>query len=1574
MVRYARIFCLLIVILLASSGLNAQVTTGTPPHGSFGGGPDVIDLANLNAHISIPVVHKAGRGTSFIYDLGYDSSVWYPLTSGSTKTWQPVYNWGWLSQTNSTSGSVTYKTTTNHNPPCQSPGTAYQFSQFVYFDQFGGYHPFNAFAVHEVACGTVSQFTPIQNAVATDGSGYVLNWPSNTLGVGKVFPGTITITSSSGKVFQPPVNTGGGTASVVDRNGNEITVDSSGHFYDTLSSTTPILTVSGAAPSNTTFTYVAPSGANASYTMKYGSYTVQTAFGCSGISEYGPTSNYLVNEIDLPDGSKYTFTYEQTPGVPANVTGRLASVTLPTSGTISYTYTGLNNGIMCSDGSTAGFKRYTPDTGTSYWNYSRTQETGAASIAIVTDPTAQANQSIIQFQGIYETQRDIYSGSAPSFSSFPIPESTLQTSNLQKEIQTCYNANTSNCTSTSITLPITQRNSTRLLSGASSWTSAQTAETIYKYNSTGGLIEQDDYDYGAGGVGALLKKTSITYASLIGITSFPKQVTITNGSGTTVSQTNNNYGDTVTATSGTPQHTTPPGSRGNLLSVNYYTQGSTFLTKSFTYYDTGTINQAADVNGAQTTYTYGSGSCGNSFPTSISEPLSLSRTMTYNCTGAVQSSVVDENGQTSSTAYTTDPFFWRPNSVTDQSGAQTTFTYTGQTQVESDLPIVSGTSASDAISVRDSFGRPSLSQIRQIPGGTTFDTAETDYDAVGRPYRSTLPFAASLGQTNSTAPGATTTYDALGRVTGTTDSGTGAVTNAFSQNDVLVTRGPAPTGEHTKQHQSEYDALGRLSSVCEVTSMTGSGTCAQTNSKTGFWTKYTYDALGHLTGVTQNAQSSSTQSRSFAYDLRGRMISESEAESGTTTYTYDTDSSCGTSNGDLVKRVDAVGNVTCYAYDSLHRMTSVTYPSGSYSSKTPNKYFVYDSATVNSVAMANGKTRMVEAYTATTQNGTKITDVGLSYTVRGEPSDVYEKTPNSGGYYHVAEQYWAHGAAKQLSGLSSLPTFTYSLDGEGRVKQVSASSGQNPVTSIVFNNASLPTSVTFGSGDTDSFSYDSNTDRMTQYQFTINGQSLTGVLTWNANSTLQNLNITDAFNSTDTQSCAYLYDDLVRIQSANCGSIWSQTFSYDPFGNISKSGTASFAAVYSASTNRITSVGSFTPTYDANGNTLTDPAHTYSWDSAGKPVTIDTVNMTYDALGRMVEQNRSGVFTQFVYGPHGGKFAIMNAQTLQKAIVPLVGGAQAVYNANGLLYYGHSDHLGSIRLGSTSARGVSFDLAYAPFGETYAPYPTSGSTDPAFTGQRQDTVTGLFDFPDREYSNEGRWSSPDPSGIAAFHLTDPQSLNRYVYARNTPTSLVDPTGLCYGPNTPGGEIDNCDLPQPTVGSGEGTSGEGVCYTAASCPSGAILGQQQGECDPTYCTQVSASLSDGTQPTVETQNAALSDSLQDCGCLLGQFTQQDFATLGSASDWVTAGTIYTAAAWGSIVSVGVLAEAPASAPLSAAEKTGVCLVAGVGAASLATGLEGAIGDRLGIDPSLENQAMKASFASGVASAAYACTAE
>lgn len=328
----------------------------------------------------------------------------------------------------------------------------------------------------------------------------------------------------------------------------------------------------------------------------------------------------------------------------------------------------------------------------------------------------------------------------------------------------------------------------------------------------------------------------------------------------------------------------------------------------------------------------------------------------------------------------------------------------------------------------------------------------------------------------------------------------------------------------------------------------------------------------------------------------------------------------------------------------------------------------------------------------------------------------------------------------------------------------------------------------------DVFTYDPSTDRMNQYQFNVNSQSDKGAVGWNPNGTLGSLSITDQLNSGDTQTCNYNHDDLVRIASANCGMPWSQTFSYSAdttgaFGNLSKSGTSSFQPTYSYQTNRMTQVGSSTRSYDANGNALNDTSNTYTWDANSRPVTVNSVGLTYDALGRMVEQNRSGTYTQIVYDAMSTRLALMSAQSLQKAFVPLAGGSMAVYNSNGLAYYRHSDWLGSSRLASTPSRGVYSSTAYAPFGE---PYASSGTADPSFTGMNQDTSPNIYDFPAREYNSiHVRWPSPDPAGLAAVDLTDPQTFNRYAYVRNSPLQSVDPSGLdpC---DDDGGCLDNSD--------------------------------------------------------------------------------------------------------------------------------------------------------------------------------------
>ena len=92
--------------------------------------------------------------------------------------------------------------------------------------------------------------------------------------------------------------------------------------------------------------------------------------------------------------------------------------------------------------------------------------------------------------------------------------------------------------------------------------------------------------------------------------------------------------------------------------------------------------------------------------------------------------------------------------------------------------------------------------------------------------------------------------------------------------------------------QYEYNGLGQLISVCEISSsLPGVGPCRQDTAKTGYWTRYQYNVLGNLTGVCQNTTqpysidcvatpSAGQQTQKFTYDGLSRLTSETNPENG----------------------------------------------------------------------------------------------------------------------------------------------------------------------------------------------------------------------------------------------------------------------------------------------------------------------------------------------------------------------------------------------------------------------------------------------------------------------------------------------------------------------------------------------------------------------------------------------------------------------------------------------------------------------------------------------------------------------
>ena len=109
---------------------------------------------------------------------------------------------------------------------------------------------------------------------------------------------------------------------------------------------------------------------------------------------------------------------------------------------------------------------------------------------------------------------------------------------------------------------------------------------------------------------------------------------------------------------------------------------------------------------------------------------------------------------------------------------------------------------------------------------------------------------------------------------------------------------------------------------------------------------------------------------------------------------------------------------------------------------------------------------------------------------------------------------------------------------------------------------------------------------MTSYQLTGGSKADTGTLNWDANGTLGSLQIVDGWNTADNETCAYIYDDLSRLTSDQCPSIWEQTYGYDQYDNLNQFGNDPFTFTYNAANNHYSTVG---VTYDGANASTGDP-------------------------------------------------------------------------------------------------------------------------------------------------------------------------------------------------------------------------------------------------------------------------------------------------------------------------------------------------------------------------------------------------
>ncbi len=361
--RSVRILCVFL-LSFTSAALAQNLGTGLYAFGSFDSrGFDSINIGSLNTHFEIPIVSKPGRGLPFSYTVAYDGMIWQPVTANGLTTWAPDGQWGFHGELGGT-GVIGYLTSSQRSGGnCGTNGHTHQqnlgtlVTNLTYHDPSGKSHLFN---YSELICSSGNTVTG--DGSSSDGSGY-----SYGLSDAKVH------TRSGGIINVPfdPILGGATPGSQTDSNGNTITNHGDGTFTDTLGVTALTIGGTGSFTSPLTLTYpvtlqASSATTTAAATIYYHTYMVQTSFQCSGIGEYGATSVDLIDHITLPDsaGSTYSFTYEPTPGVSGHVTGRLASITLPTGGTINYSYiAGGCNGTsgINPDGTVGSLTRSTSD-------------------------------------------------------------------------------------------------------------------------------------------------------------------------------------------------------------------------------------------------------------------------------------------------------------------------------------------------------------------------------------------------------------------------------------------------------------------------------------------------------------------------------------------------------------------------------------------------------------------------------------------------------------------------------------------------------------------------------------------------------------------------------------------------------------------------------------------------------------------------------------------------------------------------------------------------------------------------------------------------------------------------------------------------------------------------------------------------------------------------------------------------------------------------------------------------------------------------------------------------------------
>lgn len=646
----------------------------------------------------------------------------------------------------------------------------------------------------------------------------------------------------------------------------------------------------------------------------------------------------------------------------------------------------------------------------------------------------------------------------------------------------------------------------------------------------------------------------------------------------------------------------------------------------------------------------------------------------------------------------------------------------------------------------------------------SYDMTATIYDDWGRVVKQSNPY---LGDTDGDPQAGVNqywtvnTYDELSRII--------KVTSPDNQFIQMTYGGATETGGATvivtdrvgRKRKSEVDGLGRLVKVTEQN---------PANGNLEWETSYSYDVLNNLTQVNQGGQL-----RTFTYDAKGRLKSETTPEAGMTTYEY-------TDFDAVSTRTDARGVVTTYTYGDLNLLTGVSYNTTSAPGVAATAPV---SITPKSASPGKGQIETMtdgagsESYGYDSfgrlQSCTRVID-GISYQKQYEYNTANQMTLMiypSGKRVKVE-----HDARGRLSAVKRVDDSGTQLD--------------TYLSGINYRVDGQVSSQNLGDETTESFEYSDDRLQLTRQKVMKGGSTLLdlsygyGALAGQmgngstASNSGQLVTVTGTING-QNRNQTFTYDNVGRLVTATGlsgqpteGTPWARRHDYDRYGNRTGVWDAvsggnplqntMIAQANGMTTNRIASVNGTAFDYDASGNVTREGARTYTYDAANRLVSVSEPggeSYGYDAANRRVKKVVGGVVTHYVW--EGDHQVIAEYER---------GGGSS--QATGTRYY-HQDRL-STRVITDGAGAVVGTTDHLPFGEERG---GSGEREKRkFTTYERDDGTGLDYAMNRFYSSQqGRFAQVDPIRMGAASLSDPQSLNLYSYVQNDPVNFSDPTGL-----------------------------------------------------------------------------------------------------------------------------------------------------------------------------------------------------